>query len=47
MLGSAPPKKRHPIVNLLTPVLIFVVLAGACFLFCEVIYLLNQAGVPQ
>ena len=46
MLGQAPRKKRNPIVDwfisLGTFVLVLIGLAGACFLLCTVLFLLNQ-----
>ena len=46
MLGQQPRKKRNPFVDWLlsigTALLFLVVFAGACFLLCTVLFLLNE-----
>ena len=46
MLGQKPRKKRNPLLDWLisvsTAVLVLGALAGACFLFCTLLFLLNQ-----
>jgi hypothetical protein len=46
MLGQKPRKKRNPFVDWLisvsTAILVLGALAGACFLFCTILFLLNQ-----
>ena len=48
MLGQKPRKKRNPFVDWIlsigTALLVVVALAGACFLLCTVLFLLNQGA---
>jgi len=48
MLGQKPRKKRNPFVDWFlsigTTVLVLGAMAGACFLLCTAIFLLNQGG---
>ena len=48
MLGQKQRKKRNPFVDWLmsigTALLVLVVFAGACFLLCTALFLLNQGN---
>ncbi len=48
MLGTTQKKKMGFFGGCIVPILVIVGLVAACYLFCLVIFLLNQAGIqPQ
>ncbi len=44
MIGTPIKKKSNPLRSLLMTLLALVGLIGGCFLICEIIFLLNNAG---
>jgi hypothetical protein len=39
-------KKRNPLATILLPLLTLLLMAGACFAFCWILWWLNEAGAP-
>lgn len=47
MLGSAPARKRNPIISILVFIVGIIVVAALCFLLCDALYLLDQATMAS
>ncbi|HEX8600003.1 MAG TPA: hypothetical protein VF952_15995 [Chloroflexia bacterium] len=42
MIGSPATRKRNPVLNILLPLLTIVLILGACFAFCWILWWLNM-----